>query len=200
MRLCSHCRIWCTVNRWSNCVSVSASGDWPPRAARRQDEQLSVEIWGAVPVVGHEIEIDGFAGRWPYRQQGRGRRANEQIAEAVQVISIDRGESPTRRAVATYVMEQTGRRPSNTTLDRVMRSIRQAALASCVSLDHMAEIVIAGVREMRAEHLSTDEAVRVARLNPVGPGRQMWLARARLIQALHGEQASAGPLARRAGP
>lgn len=164
------------------------------RAVRRPQEALSVEIWGAVPVLGHGIEITDFAlatGKLSQRAE-----SIEQIAEAARVIAIDTGKSPTRRMIAAIIAQKAGAHPSNTTIDRVMRAIRKFALASEISLESAAEIVIDGVKEMRGDIVSISLAS--ARLNS-GAARLLWLARARLAHAGAIAPEATTP-ARRAGP
>jgi hypothetical protein len=166
------------------------------RAVQRPNEQLEVVIYGAVPIVGHGVKIDDFL-------IGAGRASNnadmiEAISDAV-ITSIDAGNNPTRRAIAAAVFEATGRRPSNATIDKVIRSIRRAALMTCSSFEAMAAEVIDAVKILRKAGVKSAALVELS-LFSRGFGRAIHIARARLMKAMETEAMAASPLASRAGP
>ncbi len=82
-----------------------------------------------LPLVGHGIRIDEF------RHEHEGRAADNiktRAAVAAGVIHMD--EHTTRRALSDFVLRQSGRRASNTTLDCILDEIKAAALTRGITL------------------------------------------------------------------
>lgn len=116
------------------------------RAVRR-DEQVTVEIYGMLPLVGHGISIDEF------RHEREGRAADNLKTRATVAAGVlYMGEHLTRRALSDFVLRHGGRRTSNTTLDCMLEELRAAALARGITLAAACASLIATAERLLGAH------------------------------------------------
>lgn len=165
------------------------------RAVQRPEEELEVLSYGAVPLVGHGIQVHEFQ-TGPGAVQKKAETA-QAVAEAV-ITSIDAGQNPTRRLIAA-TLAAAGRRPSNGTIDKILASIRRSALANQQSFEQAAKEVVAVVKRLTGAGMPAGTMIRMARLSR-GAAKATWVARARLANAMASDGLAASPASRRAGP
>ncbi len=93
------------------------------RAARRADEKLEVSIYGAVPLIGHDVIVHDF-------KLAPGRAETKAISEAsvfAAVAEFPHDRNVTNRAISDEVYAQSGIRLSMTTLAPLIRLVKQIA-------------------------------------------------------------------------
>lgn len=116
------------------------------RAVRRT-EPVTVEIYGLLPLVGHGIRINEF------RHEREGWAADNiktRAAVAAGVIHMD--EHTTRWALSDFVLRQSGRRISNTTIDCILDEIKAAALARGITLAQACAALLATAERLLDAH------------------------------------------------
>jgi hypothetical protein len=112
--------------------------------AVRHTTPLEVHIFGAVPLIGHGIQVDKFdtiTGRLTAL-----RDRTEQIAAALLTHFNDRGGKASRAAIAAFIAEQAGGRPSNSTITKILRRIDYAAKLNSVTMLQISQTIIRDIR------------------------------------------------------
>jgi hypothetical protein len=154
----------------------------------RRTEQVTVDIFGAIPLKGHGIEI-AEAHLAPGRMSDRATRTT-QVAAAIVHLIDERAEMPTRRDVADYLTRESNCTPSSNTIDKIMAALRRAALSNRVTIAKMCRMVR---DDLFAEwdlawglgHYERDAAAyRALASESVGAQKDYWLAVAEMRCAI----------------
>lgn len=156
------------------------------RAVRR-DKPVKVEIYSMLPLVGHGLRIDNFY----HEKEGRAADSlTTRAAVAAGVLSM--GEHMTRAKLSDFVLRQSGRRISNTTLDCTLDEIRATALSRGLTLDQACAALVAAAEKLLSRH-GGDALAALQEVAGRAPATELLLWACAFEPLAQGPQAAQGP-------